>query len=109
MTDEDRLYLTHIAECIGRIEEYTAGGRERFMTSHLIQDGVIRNFEIIGEAVKQISDETLSGTPDIPWHRIAAFRNVLIHGYMGINLSRVWNVIENDLSNLREAVSYLIK
>ena len=40
MTDEDRLYLTHIAECIGRIEEYTARGREHFMTSHLIQDGV---------------------------------------------------------------------
>jgi uncharacterized protein with HEPN domain len=106
---DDRLYLTHIAECIERIEEYTAGGREQFMTSHLIQDGVMRNFEIIGEAVNQISDETLGRTPDIPWHQIAAFRNVLIHGYMGIKLDRVWNVIENELPNLKEAVHYRLK
>ena len=109
MTPDDRLYLTHIADCIARIEEYTAQGREHFMESHLVQDAVIRNFEIVGEAVKQISDETLDRTPEIPWHRIAAFRNVLIHGYMGINLSRVWNVIENDLHNLKEAVEYLLK
>jgi len=109
MMSDDRLYLTHIAECIARIEEYTAQGRDHFMKSHLVQDAVIRNFEIIGEAVNQISDQTLDRTPDIPWHQISAFRNVLIHGYMGINLERVWNVVENDLYNLKEAVNYLLK
>jgi uncharacterized protein with HEPN domain len=106
---DDRLYLTHIAQCIERIEEYTVAGRDRFMTDTLTQDGVMRNFEIIGEAVNQITDETLQRTPDIPWHQIAAFRNVLIHGYMGIKPDRVWNVIENDLFNLKEAVNYLLK
>jgi uncharacterized protein with HEPN domain len=109
MISDDRLYLTHIAECIARIEEYTKVGRDQFMESHLIQDAVMRNFEIIGEAVNHISDQTLDQTPDIPWHEIAAFRNVLIHGYMGVNLNRVWNVIEQYMPNLKQAVNYLLK
>lgn len=109
MTSDDRLYLTHIAECIARIEEYTVRGRDHFMESHLVQDGVIRNFEIIGEADNHISDQTLDRTPDIPWHQMSAFRNVLIHGYTRIKIERVWNVIENDLYNLKEAVDYLLK
>ena len=105
---ENRLYLTHIAECIERIEEYTAGGREQFMASHLIQDGVLRNFEIIGEAANQLSETMLQRTPDIPWHQITAFRNVLIHGYMAVKLDRVWNVIEDDLQTLKDAVHCLL-
>lgn len=109
MIDRDRLYLGHIAECIERIKEYTAPGRDHFMTSTLTQDGVIRNFEIIGEAAKHLSESTFERTTDIPWHRITAFRNILIHGYMDVDLEQVWNVIENDLQNLKEAVNYLLK
>ncbi len=108
MTDNDRLYLRHIQDAIGWIEEYTAGGYEHFMQSHLIQDGVIRNFEIIGEAVKQLSDETLEEASDIPWRQIASFRDVLIHGYMGVELKEVWNVVINHLPDLKAAVSKLI-
>lgn len=50
---DDRLYLIHILECISRIEEYTADGRDVFMTSTMMQDAVVRNFEIIGEAAKR--------------------------------------------------------
>ena len=106
---DDRLYLTHITERIERIERYAAPGRDHFMSDEQAQDAIIRNFEIIGEAVNRISDRTLDRTPDIPWHQIAAFRNMLIHGYMGVKLERVWNVIENDLSNLKAAVAYLLK
>lgn len=109
MIDRDKLYIGHIAECIERIEKYAKPGRDYFMGDTLIQDAVMRNFEIIGEAVRQLSDKTLERTPDIPWHRIAAFRNVLIHGYMNVDLEQVWNVIENDLTNLKEAVNYLLK
>jgi uncharacterized protein with HEPN domain len=109
MIPEDRLYLTHIADCIARIEEYTAPGRDQFMSNHQAQDAVMRNFEIIGEATKRLSDEALEQTPEIPWRRVASFRDVLIHDYMGINLNRVWNVIENDLPNLKQAVDYLLK
>jgi uncharacterized protein with HEPN domain len=100
--------LIHIGECIGRIEEYTRGGRNQFLDSTLIQDAVIRNFEIIGEAVKQISDETLDKAPEIPWRRIAGFRDVLIHGYMGVELEEVWKVVEKNLPELKAAVEYLL-
>jgi len=104
----DSLYLTHIAECIRRIEDYTRCGKEEFVNSSLVQDAVIRNFEIIGEAVKNISDDTLERQPHIPWRQIASFRDVLIHGYMGVDLNEVWNVIERDLPALKEAVNTLL-
>ena len=109
MTDDDRLYLTHIAECIDRIEEYTVSGRDNFMANRLTQDAVIRNFEIIGEAAKRISGGTLGKVPEIPWRDVAGFRDVLIHDYSGVDYEEVWNIIENDLDNLKEAVKYLLK
>lgn len=109
MTDDDRLYLTHIAERIERIEEYTSPGRARFMVDTMTQDAVVRNFEIIGEAAKRLSESVEESTPDIPWRRIAGFRDVLIHDYAGVDLEEVWEVIENELPSLKEAVKYLLK
>jgi uncharacterized protein with HEPN domain len=107
VNEKDRLYLGHIVECIERIEEYAAPGRDHFMANHQTQDAVIRNFEIIGEAVKRLSDQALDRTQDIPWHQIAGFRDVLIHGYMDVDLTQVWNVVEHYLPNLKKAVHYL--
>ena len=104
----ERLYLEHIREAIDRIEQYTAQGRDNFMTSIIVQDAVIRNFEIIGEAAKQISQQTRQKAPDVPWRQVAGFRDVLIHGYMGIELQGVWNVITDHLPNLKQAVNNLL-
>lgn len=109
MNEHDRLYLGHIQECIQKIEAYTAPGREHFLSNDQTQDAVMRNFEIIGEAVKRLSDQVLDRTRDIPWHSIAGFRDVLIHGYMDVDLNQVWKVIERDLPDLKEAVDYLLK
>lgn len=105
---DDRLYLEHIKEAIDRIEQYTAQGRDNFMTSIIVQDAVIRNFEIIGEAAKQISQQTRQKAPDVPWRQVAGFRDVLIHGYMGIELQEIWNVITDHLPNLKKAVTNLL-
>lgn len=84
-----------------------APGRERFMRERLIQDAVIRNFEIIGEAANRLSVE-LRGHEGVPWSRIIAFRNRLIHGYWSVDLLLVWDVITNDLPLLKNEVRRLL-
>lgn len=82
---DDKLYLINILESISRIELYTAAGAEEFHTSTLIQDAVIRNFEIIGEATKKLSSELRSRYTGVPWTRIAGLRDVLIHDYLAVD------------------------
>jgi uncharacterized protein with HEPN domain len=94
-----------MAERIRRIEDCAQEGREAFESSHILQDAIIRNFEIIGEAVKQLSPEIREKYPGVPWRRVAGFRDVLIHDYMGVDLDEVWNVIQKDLPDLKRTVN----
>ena len=87
-----------------RIAEVTAGGEQEFLTSRLIQDGVVRNLEVIGEATKNLSTELREANPAIPWRQIAGMRDVLIHDYLKVNLSRVWLTVSTDLPELRTTV-----
>ena len=105
---DDRLYLTHIKEAIEKIELYTVGGYDQFENDTKTQDAVIRNFEIIGEATKQISDKTKQLRNDIPWRDIAGLRDVLIHNYMGVDTQEVWNIISHHLPALKMAVIELL-
>lgn len=104
----DRLYLTHILEAVEKIQRYTADGREEFTSDSRTQDAVLRNFEIIGEATKRLSQKTRDKQPDIPWKQIAGFRDVLIHDYMGVDLDEVWNVVESSIPPLLDAVRALL-
>jgi uncharacterized protein with HEPN domain len=79
------------------------------MRSKLIQDAVLRNFEIIGEASRKISVELRQRYPDVPWQRMADFRNVLIHDYDNVNLTLVWRVIENELPVLKPRIKEIIR
>ncbi len=85
-----------------------AEGRDTFLKSRLKQDAVIRNFEIMGEAAKQLSDKVKQAHPTIPWKRIAGFRDVLIHDYMGVDVEEVWKIVERDLSGLKEKIGFLL-
>jgi uncharacterized protein with HEPN domain len=100
---KDRLYLESIRDCLDRIAEYTETGEETFLVSRLIQDGVIRNLEVIGEATKNLSAELRASNPEVPWRQIAGMRDVLIHDYLKVNLARVWRTVVSDLPPLQEA------
>jgi uncharacterized protein with HEPN domain len=106
---DDGLYIIHINECIQRILAYTTEGQDVFQNDIKTQDGVLRNFEIMGEAAKRVSEETCKYAPDIPWRRIAGFRDVLIHQYEGVDLDEVWQVIERDLPELKQKIEAILQ
>lgn len=101
---DDRIYLRHIRECIRRIEENVTGGRDQFMASHTLQDAVLRNLQTMTESTQRLSEVVKTAHPEIEWRRIAAFRNVLVHAYLGIDLERVWEVIQRDIPTLKQAI-----
>lgn len=103
MEKDPVIYLTHIQECIGRIKEYTKGLDENgFLENTLIQDAVIRNFEIIGEAAKQLNSDFRAKYPAIEWKKIAGMRDKLIHDY-------IWSRSMGSLGRSREYYSQFFK
>lgn len=91
-----QLYLNDISDSMRKILEYTNGiDYEAFTESSLIFDAVIRNFEIIGEAAKNIPGTITSNYPELPWSDMVGMRNILIHSYFGVDYSIVWNTIES--------------
>src|SRR5438128_1095108 len=98
---EDRVYLQHIVECIRRIEENTGQGREEFLQSHTLQDAVLRNLQTLSEATQRLSDDSKAKHPQIEWPRIAAFRNVLVHNYLGLDLEIIWQITQRDVPELK--------
>ena len=89
----DRMLLAHMRECIERIREYTACDRSRFEASRLIQDAVIRNLQTLTESSQRLSIEIKGSEPQVPWRDLAGFRNVIVHGYLGVDLGAVWLVV----------------
>ena len=109
MKKDVKTFLQHIMESIERIEDYTQGiSKEDFMENLQLQDAVIRRLEIIREAVKNIPQDFREKYPDIPWKQIAGMRDVLIHGYLGVDLDLVWKVVEKDIPELKERIRRIL-
>jgi len=106
---DDRVYVKHILRCISRIEEYTAEGREAFFSSHLIQDGTLRNLQTMAESTQQLSEPLRIGFPEIDWKALAGFRNVLVHDYLGVDLDSVYRAVEQDMPKLRLACEAMLR
>ena len=98
---DDAVYLQHILECIARIEEYTKAGRTEFTASSLIQDGVIRNLQTLGQSVLKLSEPLKAAHPEVDWKSIMGLRNVLVHDYLGVSTTRIWDIVECDLPDLK--------
>ena len=110
MSKDVKVYLDDIMKSISQIEKYTRKiSQSKFNKNVQLQDAVLRRLEIIGEAVKNISEDFRGLHPEIPWKRIAGMRDILIHEYSGVNLKRVWKVVGEDLAYLKKSISKIIK
>jgi hypothetical protein len=106
---DDRLYLQHVLDAIDRVEVFTKEGKDEFLADLKTQDAVVRNLEVIGEAVKNLSPDTTATKPEIPWREIAGMRDKVIHHYFGVDLAVVWDSVENDLPKLKRAATEILK
>lgn len=107
---DDTVYLRHILDAIARIEEYLHEvSQETFSETPLLQDGVIRQVEVIGEAAKNVSSDLRNKYPNIPWKDIAGMRDKLIHGYFGVDIDAVWSTVDKDVPMLKKEVGQILK
>ena len=106
---DDAVCLRHILECIRRIEEDTADGREAYLASHTIQDAVLRNLQTLAESTQRLSDAAKAAHPETDWRRIAAFRNGLVHAYLGIDLETIWGIVRQDVTDLKQVIAAMLE
>lgn len=106
MTDAPR--LADILERIDRIGRATKGGPETFSGSEVIQDAVIRNLEVIGEAAKQVSAATRNRHPEVPWSAMGKFRELAIHSYGKVLEDEVWEIVSKDLPAIKRILSKVV-
>lgn len=105
MPRDYKIYLNDLLEAIGKIEHYTHGLTYRqFIDDTKTTDAVIRNLEIIGEAIKHIPESVRDRRPDVEWKKIAGLRDLLVHAYFGVDLEIVWDVLTNKLPVLHEQI-----
>ncbi|MBF0608966.1 MAG: DUF86 domain-containing protein [Candidatus Magnetobacterium sp. LHC-1] len=105
MKKDARIFIGHVLECIGLIEQYTEGKTiGDFLGSVQLQDSVIRRIEVMGEAVKNIPEDTRARQQEIPWKQISGMRDILIHEYFGVDLYLVWEVVTRDIPDIKAKI-----
>ncbi len=110
MDKDPKIFLRHILGSIEDLKAYTKGvPHNAFMASREKQDAVVRRLEIIGEAVKNISNESREKHADIPWKKIAGMRDELIHEYFSVDLELVWVTITDIIPEFKKQIQAMLK
>ena len=104
----DLLYITDIAERIRRVTASSADGRGTFISSVEKQDAILHNLQLLGQSVKNISEDLKMRYLEVPWREIAAFRNVVVHDYLGVDLEIVWRIVTERIPELQVQVERIL-
>jgi len=105
----DLVYLHHIRDAIAQIEEYVKGKSvAAFRRDRLLQDGVIRQLSIIGEAARHVSVGLQQSNSDVPWSDVIGMRNLLSHDYIEVDVDEVWKTVQDDLPILRDQIAQIL-
>ncbi|PWR73673.1 HepT-like ribonuclease domain-containing protein [Methanospirillum lacunae] len=106
MKNQD-IFLIDILDSLEKIEFYAEKGKDSFFQSSLIQDGIIRNLEIIGEATNRLDPSFHSLYPEIDWRGLISLRNILIHQYHRVDLNLIWSFVLKDIPELKEKIQVI--
>lgn len=106
----NRLFIEDILEAMGKIKRYIKGlTYETFIKNEIVIDAVIRNLEVIGEASRNIPEQVREKYAEIPWKRMIGLRNIAIHGYFGVDLSIIWEIITRNLPETKPKIASMLK
>ena len=108
-TSRDILYLIHIRECLSRVSEYTFDGWDKFIEDTKTQDAVLRNLQTMSESTQRLSDPLKSAYPQVEWQELSAFRNILVHNYLGMDLAQIWQIITDDLPVFERKIAEMLQ
>lgn len=104
-----RVYLDDILSAILRIEEYTKRGKDVFLCDEMMQDAVLRQLSIVGEAASKLTPPLKAKNPEIPWKDIIGMRNIIVHEYSEVKIGKIWDTVKLDLPLLKEIVMRMLK
>jgi uncharacterized protein with HEPN domain len=109
MSRDESLFIDDIQDSCEKVLRFTKGMTYKdFIHDDLHFDAVLRNLEIIGQAVKNISEETRQKYPEVKWRKIAGFRDIVAHEYFGVNEETVWDIVENEIPALLEIAKTML-
>jgi uncharacterized protein with HEPN domain len=109
MPRDSSAYFDDILEATSAVREYTRElTRDDFGRDRKTIDAVLRNLEVIGEAVKQLPADVRSAHPDVEWQKIAGLRDILIHAYFGVDIDIIWDVVSNKLPALEAQIRRIL-
>ncbi len=110
MKRDDTVYLRHILDAIGLIEEYTSDMSENeFFSNSMARDAVVRQMEIMGEAAGNVSDDFQEKHPEVPWGKMTGIRNKFVHEYFNVNYAIVWDTVNEDLPVLKKTIETILE